>query len=468
MPPNGTTGALLDSVLTKLDTAKRRAESVISAAEKRGVDLNAAESAEVDELLAHVTSLAAHRDQLIATERRARAAAPLAQTGIDMSTPFSGRGPATIGYQPSVYQRSNPETSYFRDLYEARTTGNRDAADRLVRNDRENRALSNTGQTSTIGAGGGAGGEFAPPAWLIDDFVKLARPGRVFADRASHDVLPNGVANVNLPRVATGTSTAVQSTQNSALSQTDLASNSVSSSITTVGGKQVVSMQLLQQSGLNFDQVILSDLAGDYAKSLDLQFISGTGSAGQLRGVTGIAGATVTYTDASPAVAGAGKFYAQVAKAVQTIETARYAPPDAIVMHPRRFAWMLASFDSSNRPLFVPGSMAPQQQGVNTLGSQDAVLAQGAVGSMMGLPIYTDANIATNLGTGTNQDTVYVGRFADCWLYESPVQAEAFTATYADTMGVLFRLFAYSASIPDRYPASVCLISGTGLVTPSF
>jgi HK97 family phage major capsid protein len=255
----------------------------------------------------------------------------------------------------------------------------------------------------------------------------------------------------------------VQNPQNTALSQTDLTTNSVSSSITTVGGKQVVSMQLLQQSGLNFDEVILGDLAADYAKQLDTQWLSGTGANGQLRGVTGAAGATVTYTDASPAVAGAGKFYAQVAKAIQTVETTRYAPPDTILMHPRRWAWLTASFDGNNRPLIVPSS-----NGYNAIGTPGAVKEQGLVGEVLGLPVYTDPNIATNLGAGTNQDTVYVLKASDLWLWETAVQAEAFTATYADSMGVLFRLFAYSASIPDRYAASICLISGTGLVTPAF
>ncbi len=36
------------------------------------------------------------------------------------------------------------------------------------------------------------------------------------------------------------------------------------------------------------------------------------------------------------------------------------------------------------------------------------------------------------------------------WLWESPLRAEAFTQTYADSLGVLFRVYGYSALIPDR------------------
>ncbi len=35
-------------------------------------------------------------------------------------------------------------------------------------------------------------------------------------------------------------------------------------------------------------------------------------------------------------------------------------------------------------------------------------------------------------------------------------------------MGILYRVFAYFALIPDRYSASLGQVSGTGLVTPTF
>lgn len=447
-------GGLVDSVLGKIADAKRQAADLVDTAEREHRDLTAVEAAAFDGALAHLKSLTAHRDQLLAQRSREDAAAASRRETGQTTMTYSA---ARIVSEPSTYRRSDPATSYFRDLYEARNNGSRDAVDRLARNDRERRALHNDG------AAGGSGGEFAPPGWLVEDFVRLARPGRVAADRANKQPLPSGVSSVNLPRVATGTSVAVQATQNTALSQTDLTSNSVSSGISTIGGKQVVSMQLLQQAGLNFDEVILGDLAAEYAKQLDTQFLAGSGAAGQLRGVTGVAGTTITYTDAAPAVAGAGKFYAQVAKAVQAVETSRYAPPTAIVMHPRRWAWMLASFDSQNRPLIVPSGA-----GVNATATADATAAEGRVGEMVGLPVYADANITTTDGAGNNQDIVYVLKANDLYLYESPIQAEAFTAPYADSMGVLFRLFAYSASIPDRYASSVALIRGTGLVAPSY
>jgi len=82
--------------------------------------------------------------------------------------------------------------------------------------------------------------------------------------------------------------------------------------------------------------------------------------------------------------------------------------------------------------------------------------------------VYTDPNIPINTGTGTNQDPAYVFRRGDIKLWESAPKAESFTATYADTAGVLFRLYAYAALIPDRYGSSIVVINGTGMVTPVF
>jgi len=131
----------------------------------------------------------------------------------------------------------------------------------------------------------GAGGQFAPPLWLTQDFVALARAGRVTADLMNKDVLPSGVSSINLPTVTGGAATAVQATQNTNVQDTAMVTSSVASGITTISGQQIVAMQLIAQSGIPFDKVVLLDLARDYATKLDVQVISGSGAAGQLRGL---------------------------------------------------------------------------------------------------------------------------------------------------------------------------------------
>ncbi|MFF3910132.1 hypothetical protein ACFYZJ_30095 [Streptomyces sp. NPDC001848] len=135
-----------------------------------------------------------------------------------------------------------------------------------------------------------------------------------------------------------------------------------------------------------------------------------------------------------------------------------------LIMHPRRWAWIVAQIDSQNRPLVVPGEAGP----VNAVGVFSQVMEEGYVGQILGLPVWLDSNIPTNLGGGTNQDRIFVLRASDLRLWESHIRAEAFQQTYANNMSVFVRLYNYAAAIPNRYAASICIISGTGLVTTSF
>ena len=420
------------------------------------------ESAKFDHNLAEIRKYDERIGELEALEVREQAAA---ETRRIVGEPTGVQTGTAKVVDPPVYARDKHDTSYFRDLFVANHSGDpaskRDAMDRLMRSttqEAETRALGNTG------AVGGSGGEFAPPLWLVSEYVKLARPARVAADLFDKQELPAGVASVNVPRVATGTTVAIQTTQNTALSQTDLTTNSLTAGVTTIGGKQVVSLQLLEQSAIPFDRVIMEDLALAYAGALDVQALTGAGTSGALRGLGSAAGLTVqTYTQASPAVAGTGQFYSMVAQAISKVYGTRYLAPDTILMHPRRWAWITAAFDTQNRPLVVPAAVA-----FNPVATDDVNAAQGAVGQLQGLAVYTDPNLPINLGAGTNQDPAYVFRRNDIKLWESPVKAESFNATYADSASVLFRLYAYAALIPDRYGSSIVQINGTGMVTPTF
>jgi len=422
--------------------------------EKR--DLNSDESEKFDSLVEEIRKCDERIGELEEQEKReAAAAAARVETGHTGEQ----RSAAQVT-DPVMYQRGDASKSFFRDLYLSRK-GDRDAHERLTRHQAqvvEKRALSTTA---------GAGGEFAPPLWLIDEYVKFARAGRKFADSLDPMPLPSGVSSVNIPKVTGGTSTAVQASQNASVSDTDLTTGSVSSGITTVAGKQVVALQLIEQSGIPFDQVVAGDLAADHARSVDTQALLGSGSSGQLEGVYTYFAASgtvnVTYTQATPAVGGAGGFYAKLFAAASAIEGARFLPPDTVWMHPRRWNWILSSSDSQNRPLVTPNGTP-----VNVVGEKTGNGAEGVVGQIGGLQVITDANMKTNTGVGTNQDPVMVGVKSDLKFWESAIHADTFDAPYADSMGILFRIYSYTALIPSRYTTSVSVIDGTGLIAPTF
>jgi hypothetical protein len=79
-----------------------------------------------------------------------------------------------------------------------------------------------------------------------------------------------------------------------------------------------------------------------------------------------------------------------------------------------------------------------------------------------------DPSIGTLYGAGTNEDEIYVLRAADLILWEGPLQARVLPEVLSGTLTVRVQLFGYAAFASGRYPASITIISGTGLVTPAF
>ena len=69
---------------------------------------------------------------------------------------------------------------------------------------------------------------------------------------------------MNIPAVAGETAAGYQQTQNTAIAQQDLVSSSLSSGVSTLTVRNIISRQLPEQSE-NFDEVVLTDLAADYA-----------------------------------------------------------------------------------------------------------------------------------------------------------------------------------------------------------
>jgi HK97 family phage major capsid protein len=366
--------------------------------------------------------------------------------------PKAGDG---VQSEPEIYRSGLGGNSYFRDMWNSRQNGDTAAMDRLVRNNRgraaEQRALTTVN---------GAGGEFVPPLWLEREFVRLARPGRITANLVPTSALPAGTDSINVPKVSTGTAVAVQATQNTGVQNTDLTTTSISSTVTTIAGGQTVSLQLIEQSPLNVDDVILSDLAGAYAQQYNTLILSGSGTGGNPTGMLTLSGTNaITYTQASPTVA---LLYSQIANAIQTVHTNRFLPPDTIIMHPRRWAYLLAASDTTGRPLVTPSANSP----MNAVGNQGEVASQGYVGTIQGLPVYVDSLIPTTVG-GT-QDQIIVARMSDLMAWEGNVKAEAFPQTYANQLSVFVRLYNYMSFQPARYPKSISVISGTGLVAPVF
>ena len=433
----------IETLAEKRAAVQAEIDALSSAIESEARAFSADEQSSFDALILDARAIDAEIERHEAAEESRKASEAVAAK--------YGVGHAKVT-DPAVY-RSGGEASYFRDLAMATIRSDRDAIDRLVRNDKAVRAINTTD---------GSGGDFVPPLYLTADWIKFARAGRVLADQTTKQALPAGTDSVNLPKITGGTAVAVQSTQGGSIQQTDATTGTVTGPVVTIAGGQVVSLQLLEQSPVNMDEVILQDLAADYAAKLDAQVISGSGSSGQVTGLLTITNTnSVTYTSTQPTAAG---LYSKIADAVQQIHSKRFLPATHIFMHPRRWAFLLASVDTAGRPLVVPAAGGR----FNALAGSGDVAAEGYVGDLAGLPVFVDANIPANLGASTNEDRIIIARAADAYLYEGTPKAEALAQTYGANLQVLVRMYNYAAFIGNRYATATSVIGGTGLVTPTF
>lgn len=385
-------------------------------------------------------------------------------------------GGAVVKRQPLTYERWDLRSSYFLDLVAAEKSLGRidpeEARGRLMRHAKEMEVAGPEMEAKRWGGGDGyerrdlsradgSGGYFVPPAWLMSEYVNLARAGRVTADLCHKLPLPPGTDSINVPKVSTGTATAIQTADNAAVQKTDLADTSLQANVKTIAGQQDIALQAIEQSPLAFDQIIFADLAGALATNVGTQVISGSNASGQVKGIRQIASIpTTAFTTGSPTLA---LLYPKLASAWQTVGTTRFAEPEAIVMHPRRWAWIMAALDTSNRPFisWTPGASHTAMATIN------ADVAQGYVGTTPFGPVYVDPNIPTTVGGGT-EDIILFLRPSELYLWEGPLRTRVLTEVLSNTLEVRLQLYEYLAFMPDRRIENTCMISGTGLAAPTF
>ena len=483
-----------------------------ASAEKRALSVDerqavAAIRAEVDSIDAETKERRADLAKLAEAEKAAAAEAPEGRADTDTAEERQAsaaaarqRGGATVTRERRTYEKWDPHTSYFRDFLAvngyagivsageararldrhrqelahdlpklegriARRLGGyvdhisdpdeRRAAEILYQGEYEARALTRVD---------GSGGDFVPPIYIMDEWVDLARAGRVTANLCNSMPLPSGTDSINLPRLATGVTTAIQTADNASVSATDITAATVTASVRTVAGQQDIALQLLDQSPLNFDQIIFQDLAKAYATNVDTQVLAGTNASGQVLGMTASGAFTsFAYTDASPTVP---EFYSRFAGAASTYVTGRFDMPTHILMHPRRWYWMQAAVDTTNRPLVVVQNEGP----FNSVGtSTPGATAQGFAGVTAFGPVFLDPSITITTGAGTTEDAATPTLPAEMYLGEGSVRTRARPDVGSGTLTVRLQLFNYLAFMPNRRAAlNTVVIAGTGLVTPTF
>ncbi|HET7486843.1 MAG TPA: phage major capsid protein [Acidimicrobiales bacterium] len=367
-----------------------------------------------------------------------------------------------VNDEPRTYADGAP-TAFFSDFYRAQHLGDYSARSRLDRHmqecrvEREQRAPTST-----------SFGSLMVPQYLVEEFAAILRNGRAFINSIRRLPLEAQGLVFTIPRGSTGTTVAAQATQNTAVSNTDLNwNNDLIINVRSYGGFQEVPRQQLERGTPGSDRLIYADLVGDYARQLDADCIAGAGTSGTHKGVLSASGINaVTYTDATPTIP---EIWPKISDGRRQVGANRKAAANLITMTTTRWGWFTAAVDVNNRPLIVDNAAVA----VNVMGIQNAEnMGEGQlVGTLQGLPVIVDDNIPANLGAGTNEDRIIIHRREDSIIWEEgdgmPRELR-FEEPKGTQLTVQLVVYGYSAFTAERYPVAKSVISGTGLVQPTF
>jgi HK97 family phage major capsid protein len=488
----------LAKLLEQRKTLAAERDTIVAEAEKRG-QLTDADQTAFDEKRTAIAEIDKQIEEkrgriveLEEDEKREQAAAKI-HAEVGNTGQQRGTGGAVVTSEPQIYGKGSGN-SYFLDLARAQVRGDAAALGRLQRHAKElevelpareqRRAQRAERQLDTIDGlkpehrssvfergmeyrvnpnrTDGQGGYFVPPLWLVDQYIDLPRFDRVVANSVANFDLPAGTDSINLPKVSTGTATAVQTADAAGVQSTDLTDTFVNAPVRTVAGQQDVAMQLLDQSPVAFDEVLYRDLQADLNSKVDIQVVNGSGSSGQALGILNVSGINaITYTDASPTLP---ELWVPLLQSASQLAKNRKMPANAVFLTPSMWYWALSQLDTTNRPLIVPA--APIAFNPAALGNGDS--AQGYAGMFSyGLPALMDGNIPSNLGGGTNETRIITARSSDLYLWEGAVRTRALQEVLSGTLQIRFQVWEYFAFMGNRRPESISVISGTGVIPTS-
>jgi len=431
------------------DPSDDEAREVTDAAEKiRGLD------AELEAQAARVTELEDEKRRDAAADRLSREVHP------DTDKRGTARGyenQTRIGTEERTYRPDTDKrgTMFASDVV-ASLLGDFDARERITRHSQEERVLRGQDQFDVRAVGTGAFSGIVVPQYLVDAFAGKPRADRPLADAMrSHD-LPEVGMTVNLGKLTTGTTAAEQTSENSAVSETNADDTLLTANVLTSAGSQTVSRQGSER-GVGVEDTIIEDLISAQRSNLDSIILNKA-----TVGLSAVA-TSITYTDASPTAA---ELYPKLLAGPAAVEAAMLNahPGDVIaVMHSRRWYWLQSQL-TSTWPLFGQPGVATQTAGQD-YGERYGNGFRGILPS--GTPVIVDNNISTAFGT--NEDEIYFVSQTESHLWEDAnaptlIRAEQ---TNAKTLGIDLVIYAYFAFMFDRV-SHAQKISGTGLILPTF
>lgn len=308
----------------------------------------------------------------------------------------------------------------------------------------------------------GSGGSFATPVYFVQLYAPWVEFGRAFINQCTINPLPEYGMTVFMPALSGGAGVASQSTQNTAIQETDPTAGYLSNNLTTEAGQVTLSQQIIDRAGPNFafDQMVFDQLRRDYNAKVDLYALN------QTLGTSGVGSVPYTGSFALTAASGASSFRTKVAAAkVNTISTVgTVTTATHLYLQQARWEFIDAYTDTTGRPL-VPGTQAGQFNAGVYAGTGDPTVEGDTGFKMAGLGVFSDGSIP-NSGT-TTQDQAIVARMSEIYVWEGTPVTRTVPQTLANNLSVLLQLYNYITLIV-RYPKAVQVITGTAMTPPSF
>jgi len=361
-------------------------------AEKR--DLTEDELRSVTEQAAAAKSLAETIESLTEVESRNAKVAALADTVATATDETRGAvrvSGTTVKDRDPGHYRKGAGRSYFGDLFAARSQRNEDAMQRLVEH---NRALDMAGEGPGV----------IPPVWMTSEFAEIARQQRRVAS-AVRNIPITSAAAISMPRQSAGSGTvAVQAAEGDAAGFTDGWDSAVTTvSPSTVLGGQKVTRQLLDAANPAVDELIWSDLVGEYNTKIEALVVTAM--------IAAAGSATVTYATEALYADGLDPLDATyigdaILDTAIAVRNGRKLPADILVSSVTRYGSLLKIKDSTGRPLIPADS-----------GGLMNVIGRGEVavdGRVHGL------GVLASDGVGQYPESILVARANDTILFESP------------------------------------------------
>ncbi|MEV0963267.1 hypothetical protein AB0J25_11875 [Streptomyces sp. NPDC049910] len=471
----GTIDDLIASIEVELEAAHKRRKKcgaeiqlILDKAQQDGrSNLSAEEDQRVAELFAardQAKSDIAGIENKLANANKIKTEEMERQAEAKKAEPTQARKPAydqvaRVGQEERTYRKDSDPfgKGFLMDVSRQFLYQDVEAASRLSRHMSEERVERAEYLQRAVGTGAFAG--LTVPQYLTDLYAPATAALRPFADVCNTHPLPESGMSVNISRITTASSAALQSSENTAVSETDMDDTLLTVPVQTAAGQQTVSRQAIDR-GNGIEDVTMQDLFNRVATVLDSTLLN--------QATTGLSAAAtaVAYTDASPTGA---ELYPKILAGAAGVEAALLAMgrPSHAVMHSRRWYW-LSSQMSSTWPMINSIGLPVQAGGQLNPSSSYASGVRGVL--PCGLEVIVDNNIATNAGVGTNEDEIYVVPSAECHVWEDPAAPLFIRAEQpkAANLGVLLVAYSYFAYTFGRYANGMQKIGGTGLVTPAF